>query len=151
MPWAWLALFFGMLTMGKNVAIYFGNVPKHSINDEMAQCHWYQHLAAQALSLADVSKPQPYIIEALAVFVSGLHVIEKSSELRMWLVIGVILRLLLRMGYHRDPGQYSEFTPFQCEMRRRVWTNLFVFDTMSSASIGLPGGVDTSGIETSHH
>lgn len=55
-----------------------------------------------------------------------------------WVLYGIIVRLALRMGYHRDPSHSSRITPFQAEMRRRTWMQVFLFDVMAGAQIGLP-------------
>jgi Fungal specific transcription factor domain len=63
---------------------------------------------------------------------------DHSSQLRLWLALGVFLRLALRLGYHRDPSHYPFLTPFEGEMRRRMWCLMWSFDVLSSFSIGLP-------------
>jgi hypothetical protein len=57
---------------------------------------------------------------------------------KVWLMNGVTLRVAMRMGYHRDPSNFPEMSPFQSEMRRRLWHILNMMDTLISFAIGLP-------------
>lgn len=57
---------------------------------------------------------------------------------KIWLMNGIALRVAMRMGYHRDPSNFSGISPFQGEMRRRVWHILNMMDVLISFAIGLP-------------
>jgi hypothetical protein len=61
-------------------------------------------------------------------------------------MVGVLVRLMVRMGYHRDAGHYPHISAFDGEMRRRQWCMIYQFDTLISFSIGLPSM--TKSIET---
>ena len=54
-----------------------------------------------------------------------------------WLTAGDILRLAMRMGYHRDPSQYPHLSAFEGEMRRRVFQFIYQTDLLCSFQIGL--------------
>lgn len=56
----------------------------------------------------------------------------------LWVLMGILLRLALYMGYHRDPSHYSNVSVLDGEMRRRVWHMLYMFDTLLSFQLGLP-------------
>jgi Fungal specific transcription factor domain len=89
--------------------------------------------------LLDFTKPKKYTIEALVMYASSLRMYEAEDQLRLWLSLGVILRVALKMGLHRDPSNFSFISPFEAEMRRRIWSNIYVFDVLTSFAIGLPG------------
>jgi Fungal specific transcription factor domain len=72
-------------------------------------------------------------------YASSFRMYEADEQLRLWLSLGVILRVALKMGLHRDPSNFSFITPFEAEMRRRIWSNIYVFDVLTSFAIGLPG------------
>lgn len=55
-----------------------------------------------------------------------------------WMVSGIVTRLAYRMGYHRDPSHFPNITPFEGEIRRRLWISVHAMDTMISAQMGLP-------------
>lgn len=63
---------------------------------------------------------------------------ETSSTTQLWLELGTIIRLALRMGYHRDPDGLPSISIFEGEMRRRVWLNIFQIDALVSFQMGLP-------------
>ena len=44
----------------------------------------------------------------------------------------------MRMGYHREPRHFSRITPFEGEMRRRVFFLVQTFDLLLSSQAGLP-------------
>jgi hypothetical protein len=57
--------------------------------------------------------------------------------------MGIIIRLAFRMGYHRDPSNLAGISPFEGEMRRRVWLNLFQVDALMSFGLGFPSMIPT--------
>ncbi|CAK7236551.1 hypothetical protein SBRCBS47491_009676 [Sporothrix bragantina] len=54
-----------------------------------------------------------------------------------WVLMGVIVRLALRMGLHRDPRHFLSFRPLEAEMRRRLWISLYQMDFFTSVQLGL--------------
>ena len=72
-------------------------------------------------------------------YASSFRMYEAEDQLRLWLSLGVILRVALKMGLHRDASNFSFISPFEAEMRRRIWSNIYVFDVLVSFAIGLPG------------
>jgi hypothetical protein len=87
-----------------------------------------------------------------------------DSEARVWMMVGVLVRVALQMGYHRfaftslsdsmsdprhrDPSQYPEITIFQGEIRRRVWCFVQGLDTLTSVLVGLPSMIRTLDSDT---
>jgi hypothetical protein len=54
------------------------------------------------------------------------------------MMLGVIVRLAYRMGYHRDPSHFPNISSFDGEMRRRLWSMLVRLDIQISGQVGLP-------------
>jgi Fungal specific transcription factor domain len=71
-------------------------------------------------------------------YTSAVHLDPTHNELSLWLLNGTTLRIALRMGYHREPSHSNVFSPFEAEMRRRIWHQLYIFDVLTSFMIGLP-------------
>lgn len=92
----------------------------------------------QCLVLGDYSRGGPDVIEALMHYLVVEFVRRPDAEVGNWMLSGMIIRLALRMGYHREPSRFPGITPFQCEIRRRVWCFLYVIDTISSIQMGMP-------------
>ncbi|ERF69012.1 hypothetical protein EPUS_06699 [Endocarpon pusillum Z07020] len=63
--------------------------------------------------------------------------------------LGIVVRLAMRMGYHRDAKQIPGITAFEGEMRRRAWAVIQQVDLLLSFQMGLPSLVqaDTSDAE----
>lgn len=108
----------------------------------------FRNLMAQCLSLADFTKPYPYLIEALAFHLHGDFCQTKETDVSVWVLAGVITRLAMRMGYHRDSKPFPNITPFQAEMRRRVWTYVRQADLLFSFQVGLPPMIRTADSDT---
>ncbi len=92
----------------------------------------------QCLVMGDYSKGGEYAIEALIHYLIMEHMRYSDVNTDTWLVMGIILRLAFRMGYHRDPSHFSSLTELQKEVRRRVWAFLHAMDIMLSLQLGLP-------------
>ncbi|MCJ1474311.1 hypothetical protein MMC13_002969 [Lambiella insularis] len=74
-----------------------------------------------------------------------IHIFHPPSWRRM---VGMIVRLAMRMGFHRDPKFYPNLTPFQGEMRRRVWTYVRQSDLLFSSQLGLPSMIRLGDCDT---
>ncbi|KAF7594957.1 hypothetical protein BBP40_007765 [Aspergillus hancockii] len=108
----------------------------------------FRNLMAQCLTLADYTKPYPSLIESLIFHLHGDFIQTKDADVSVWVLVGVITRLAMRMGYHRDSKMFPNITPFQGEMRRRVWTIVRQYDLMFSFQVGLPTMIRSSDTDT---
>ena len=52
--------------------------------------------------------------------------------------MGIFIRLAMRLGYHRDSARHSSISPFEGEMRRRIWAIIYQLDILASFQLGLP-------------
>ena len=106
--------------------------------------------ARQCLVLGSYVTVDKYSIEALILLLQGhyFHVTEasdgslsiSSSASRLWFLMGMIIRLAIRRGYHRDASKLpgARLSPFVAEMRRRVWVVISQIDGLMSFQLGLP-------------
>jgi hypothetical protein len=92
--------------------------------------------AGQALVCGKYQDGHPYSIEALLFYSTCKHMEDKNCEKHMWVFITA--RLALRMGYHRDPSVLGKISPFEGEMRRRIFSQVEVMDLLLSFQAGLP-------------
>ncbi|RMZ83517.1 hypothetical protein DV737_g1626, partial [Chaetothyriales sp. CBS 132003] len=93
---------------------------------------------AHCLITADYTKPHNHIIETLIFHLHAEYMSNRDAEASVWVLVGIIARLAMRMGYHRDPKLFSNLTPFQGEMRRRIWTFVRSADLLFSFQAALP-------------
>ncbi|MCJ1397364.1 hypothetical protein MMC11_000557 [Xylographa trunciseda] len=108
----------------------------------------YRALTAQCLLLADYTKPVTYILETMVLHLHGEFARSRDAEVGVWVLVGMIVRLAMRMGFHRDPKYYPNLTPFQGEMRRRVWTFVRQSDLLFSFQLGLPSMIRLGDCDT---
>ncbi|KAK5078719.1 hypothetical protein LTR64_002867 [Lithohypha guttulata] len=109
----------------------------------------FRTAAGQCLVLSNYSKPQPYVVEALALFLQCKYAASIDPQREVTIMFGVLTRLSYLMGYHRDASSFShKFTPFEGEMRRRVWAMVKQFDLLVSFQLGLPNTVAPNSWDT---
>ncbi|KAF7552020.1 hypothetical protein G7046_g7552 [Stylonectria norvegica] len=53
-----------------------------------------------------------------------------------WILSGMVVRIAQKMGYHRD-GDTLNLTPFETEMRRRIWWQIIMTDAKNALVSGL--------------
>lgn len=52
------------------------------------------------------------------------------------------------MGLHRDPAHFKSLSPFEGEMRRRVWATMFMMELSCSTQMGMPRIIKDSIVDT---
>lgn len=55
-----------------------------------------------------------------------------------WAQLGYIVRMAMTMGLHRDPDEFEDISPFQGELRRRMWFTILDMDVYISLACNLP-------------
>lgn len=108
----------------------------------------YRLRTVQCLVNSDYTKSDMYTIETLMLYVQGEYNSRWDAEVGIWVIVGMIVRLSMRMGYHRDPSKYQGVTPFQGEMRRRIWAYVRQMDTIFSFQLALPSMIRNSDCDT---
>lgn len=125
-----------------------GDEPPEFRGKSLDMAGTFRNLVAMCLTLADYTKPYPYLIECLAFHLHGDYCQTKEADISVWVLNGVIVRLAMRMGYHRDSKAFPNITPFQGEMRRRVWSFVRQSDILFSCQVGLPSMVRMADSDT---
>lgn len=87
-------------------------------------------------------------METLILYVQGEYQSRWDAEVGIWVIVGMIVRLSMRMGYHRDPSNYPGISPYQGEMRRRIWAFVRQMDTMFSFQLALPSMIRNTDSDT---
>ena len=99
----------------------------------------YRGKVVQCLILGKYTKPSRYTIETLILYMQIEYFRSRDTQTGLWMLLGMTIRLALRMGYHRDGSDFSsQISPFHAEMRRRVWCIIFMIDAGAAAQFGLP-------------
>lgn len=58
-----------------------------------------------------------------------------------WILLGALVRIAMSMGYHRD-GTHLSLSPFETEMRRRIWWQIVFYDI----KLGIDSGLTNSSV-----
>ncbi|KAL7797615.1 fungal-specific transcription factor domain-containing protein [Trichoderma ceciliae] len=144
----WVALLFMVLTLGVFFNSYSapdeveGDSPI-SVKDRIKQ---YRSCAGWALTWGKYSQPTDITIPAFILYVEADFIVNRAAQMNCYILSGVCVRLLLKMGFHRDPSHLSNISPFEGEMRRRQWNMAAQIDLLVSFHMGLPsmlGGIET--------
>lgn len=138
----WIGLLFAILCLGTRNpepsgesvsaagerSVLADDYTSHTLRDKVVQC----------LLLGEYMKCGPYTIETLVMYLAVISNQSEDPQLEVWVLLGIIVRLALRMGYHRDGCHSPQISAFQSEIRRRFWAVIFQLDVTTSAQFGLP-------------
>lgn len=134
----WLALLFAMMSQTMLSYSMCEDEPPEYQGISVAISELYRLRTAQSLMLGDITKCAPYTLEALLFNTMSEWARKEENEARVWMMVGLLVRIGLQMGYHRDPSHFPSISVFQGEMRRRVWGFIHRSDSLTSFLIGLP-------------
>lgn len=141
-PVMWLGLLYAIMSLGCFFRLHSTkSLDSPTAFSICAEADRYHDLSAAAAILADYTIPQAFTIECL--LLQGGSWRMKAAALDVWLLLGVTVRIALRLGYHRDASHYGDLSPYSQEMRRRIFAGLYMADTMTSFQLGLPAMLRT--------
>ncbi|PMD21121.1 hypothetical protein NA56DRAFT_659131 [Hyaloscypha hepaticicola] len=136
MSFLWISLLFSVLYIGS----CFERAMSAGVPDSVDASLQSQFLtrAAEALVTGGYQKARPYSVEAVLSFAYCKFLQKEDPDADACMVMGIAARLALRMGYHRDPRRFPNLSPFEGELRRRVFFPVETFDLLLSFQAGLP-------------
>jgi hypothetical protein len=115
----------------------------------MEMIRTYRGCCAQCLVLSNYAQPGPYTLETFLIYMEGEFVLSKDDQMNCYLMVGVAVRLALRMGLHRDSEKVAgKISSYQGELRRRIWNTIVQIDLLVSFHIGLPAMVQSIDSDT---
>jgi Fungal specific transcription factor domain len=84
----------------------------------------------QALEQADfLNNPDIVILQALTIY---LGVLQHTGETKSaWFLAGILVRIAVSMKLHRNGSHFPNNTPFEIEVRRRLWWQICLIDSRS--------------------
>ena len=144
----WLGQIFAIMCLAMHSYYRMDDEPPEFRGKSLALAANYRSLTGQCLLLADFTKPVNHMIETLVLHLHCEYARNRDAEVGTWVLVGMIVRLAMRMGYHRDPKHFPNITPFQGELRRRVWTFVRQSDLLFSFQIGLPSMIRLGDCDT---
>ncbi|KAJ4287889.1 hypothetical protein N0V88_007509 [Collariella sp. IMI 366227] len=95
----------------------------------------YRFALEQALAKAEfLVKPDFTVLQAFLLF---LVIVRRHDDTRFaWTLTGLLIRLSHALGLHRDGTHFPNLSPFQIEMRRRLFWAICVLDLRSAEDQG---------------
>lgn len=94
----------------------------------------YRFAIEQALARANFLTTEELVV--LQAFVVFLICLRRNNDARViWTLTGLVVRIAQTIGIHRD-GTHFGLTPFEVEMRRRVWWQVCILDVRASEDHG---------------
>ncbi|KAL1903280.1 hypothetical protein Sste5346_000565 [Sporothrix stenoceras] len=125
-------------------------------NEDLILATRLQTLSTRCLLAGDYLAGRQLAVEALVLNAHVRLMQKRDADATQWATFGVIVRLAQRMGYHQvdAPGGSvcgiggRRLTPFEREMRRRVWYFVESFDMLFSFQFGMPTVVHEDEVAT---
>ncbi|KAG7137273.1 Bikaverin cluster transcription factor bik5 like protein [Verticillium longisporum] len=89
--------------------------------------------AEVSLAKADVLNTTDIrVLQALVLYVEAKC--HEAGTRASWCLTGLVVRIALLMGLHRDGSHFEGISPFNVEMRRRLWWHICFIDARSGES-----------------
>lgn len=136
----WLSMLFSICSVSTLIASHV-SPSQASRDDTISDMEKFHRAAGQCLVAGEYHRPQPFVLEALAMYAQGRNMQSLDPSREAGTIFSMIVRMAFEMGYHRDPDYLGTFTPFEGEMRRRFWALLKQVDLMISFQLGLPSNI----------
>ncbi|KAM3550846.1 hypothetical protein MY1884_008037 [Beauveria asiatica] len=101
----------------------------------------------QAMASADfLTNPTLVLVQAIVIF---LFLARRHDSPRfVWMMAGIAIRMAQAIGLHRDGSHFPNLTPYEVEIRRRVWWALCMIDARASGDQGTDLTISEDGFDT---
>ncbi|KAF5558838.1 hypothetical protein FNAPI_4928 [Fusarium napiforme] len=144
----WIAQLFMMLSLG----VFFNNFINSSELEgdsplpAQDRIRHYKACAGWALVWGKYTQPSSATLPAFLLYVESSFLFNRAAQMNCYVLSGVCIRLMLKMGLHRGPSKLANISPYEGEMRRRMWNMAIQVELLVSFHMGLPSMLQ--GIET---
>ncbi|KAM0230798.1 hypothetical protein ACHAP5_011270 [Fusarium lateritium] len=147
-PAIWIALLFSLLSLSASVYEASGRIPNSPIAIPSSKA--LSQKTRECLLLGNYVASKEYSVEALLLHLVACWLRAKASDTNLWFLMCKVVQLAICKGYHRDSTKVLGLgiSPFEGEMRRRVWLSLYQFEALMSFQLGLPSMVPTDCCDT---
>ncbi len=100
-----------------------------------------------ALAKADfLNAPDIVLVQAFALFLCLVR--RHDSPRFVWMMTGLVIRMAQYLGLQRDGAHLEHLTPFEIEMRRKVWWALCMLDLRASEDQGTDLTITSGSFDT---
>ncbi|KAF4956999.1 hypothetical protein FGADI_3411 [Fusarium gaditjirri] len=126
----WAGILFSVLAVGAIIPDGRENHRQSSV---------FISISARCLVSGQYSTATEYSVEALAMHLHARCFRQGDKDINLSQLHALTVRIAQQRCYHMDGGDFLQaLTPFQVEMRRRVWYYLQYYDVLLSLEHGLP-------------
>jgi hypothetical protein len=112
-PIMWLGQLYSILCLAMLSYHKVGDEPNEWRNKSLDLAEEYRMRTVQCLIKGDYTRPVEHTVETMLLYVLGEYTSRWDAELGLWLINSMIVRIAIRMGYHRDATWFPNVTPFQ--------------------------------------
>ncbi|KAI7768402.1 hypothetical protein ACKAV7_013425 [Fusarium commune] len=138
----WASILFSVLAVGTIIADDRGNHHQSSA---------FISMSARCLISGQYSTATEFSVEALAMHLHARCFHQEDKDINLSQLNALTVRIAQQRGYHVDGDDFLQaLTPFQVEMRRRVWYYLQYYDVLLSLEHGLPPVIHEDMYSISH-
>lgn len=131
-PPLWISILFSICHIAKN-ALRVGK--QDDTRDDT-----FSVAAGHCLVIGEYFRPKRFALEALLIHTQSQCLSTKSLSPDVAPLCGIMAQTASMMGYHRNPDTLG-LTPFEAEMRRRVWSMFVQLDLLISFHLGIPSSI----------
>lgn len=145
-PVLWIGLLYAILSVSSS----FRQIRTGGSFESPITIGALQTKTIQCLLLGKYIHASEYVLETLTLHLESKFIGSVESSLDLWHLMGIIIRTAMRLGYHRDAKIFGEkVSPFDGEMRRRVWHTILQMDGLMSFQMGVPSMIPMEYCNTS--
>ncbi|KAM3492128.1 hypothetical protein MY3957_004619 [Beauveria namnaoensis] len=136
----WIAQLFMILALGV-IFNYFSSPEElraESTIPVLQRIQTFRSCAGWALVWSKYTNPTSETIPAFVLYVEAYFLFSRAAQMSCYTLSAVCLRLMLKLGMHRDPSGLADLSPYEGEMRRRWWSMACQIELLVSFHMGLP-------------
>ncbi|KAF5982039.1 transcriptional regulatory [Fusarium coicis] len=134
----WVGFLFSVMSMAVSLQKKEAGVHGLSASELQTTLDTYRTLTIHCLVAGDYLRSSVHTVETLLLHFAVDQEAAADANIGNWVLMGVIIRIAMRMGLHREPSHWPNIRPLQAELRRRAWIALYSIDFFTSTQIGLP-------------
>lgn len=134
----WIGLLYGMISLAAVTSDASETISGIDPEQQSKQIRLYRQKVVQCMLAGEWTNGGPYALETMIHYQYIEFSMRADAAQDQWYLLTLEVNLAIRMGYHRDPANFSGITPLQAEMRRRVWATVFLGDVLVSTQMGMP-------------
>ncbi|RDW86771.1 putative C6 transcription factor [Aspergillus mulundensis] len=108
--------------------------------------NWVKH-ADKWIETAHIKRSDIVILRLHILLVTAQKSLGMGRS-KAWLTTATLVKQAMLAGYHRDTSLYTKISPFNQEMRRRIWITILELDLQVSFERGMPPSVQESDYDT---